>query len=64
MPGLGNSKGDYKDLADLLRKEGFTTDIAAVNRIDWLRNAAGVVDLNYWRGTLNPRPTVNWSVLA
>lgn len=60
MPGLGNSKNDYIALAELLQQEGFVTEIAAVNRIDWLRNAAGVVDVNYWRGTLNPRPTVNW----
>jgi len=25
-----------------------------------LRNAAGVVDSNYWKGTLNPRPVVDW----
>ena len=60
MPGLGNSKNDYKALAELLTKEGLTAEIASVNRIDWLRNAAGVVDINYWKGTLNPQPTVNW----
>ena len=60
MPGLGNAKNDYKALAELLMKEGLTAEIASVNRIDWLRNAAGVVDINYWKGTLNPQPTVNW----
>ena len=60
MPGLGNAKNDYKALAELLTKEGLTAEIASVNRIDWLRNAAGVVDINYWKGTLNPQPTVNW----
>lgn len=24
------------------------------------RNAAGLLDWNYWRGTLKPRPTVDW----
>ena len=60
MPGLGNSKNDYKALAELLTKEGLVVEIAGVNRVDWLRNAAGVVDINYWKGTLNPQPTVNW----
>ena len=64
MPGLGNSKNDYKALADLLTKEGLTVVIAGVNRVDWLRNAAGVVDINYWKGTLNPKPTVNWYVTS
>jgi len=64
MPGLGNAKNDYKALAELLTKEGLTTEIASVNRIDWLRNAAGVVDINYWKGTLNPQPTVNWYSLS
>ena len=60
MPGLGNSKNDYKALAELLTEEGLVVEIAGVNRVDWLRNAAGVVDINYWKGTLNPQPTVNW----
>lgn len=33
---------------------------ARVSRPDWLRNAAGLRYVNYWRGTLQPRPTVNW----
>jgi len=37
MPGLGNSKNDYKALAELLTKEELTTEIASVNRVDWLR---------------------------
>lgn len=60
MPGLGNSQNDYKALAELLTQEGLVVEIAGVNRVDWLRNAAGVVDINYWKGTLNPQPTVNW----
>ena len=47
-------------MAELLEEQGLAVTIAAVNRIDWLRNAAGVVDANYWRGTLNPRPTIDW----
>ena len=35
---------------------------ARVARWNWLRNAAGLADLNYWRGTLQPRPTVDWYV--
>lgn len=31
-----------------------------VTRLCRLRNAAGVVDINYWKGTLNPRPVVDW----
>eukprot|EP00891_Asterochloris_glomerata_P003702 jgi/Astpho2/3702/fgenesh1_pm.00060_%23_5_t len=58
--GLGNSRTDYAPMAELLEEQGLAVSIAAVNRVDWLRNAAGVVDPNYWRGTLNPRPTVDW----
>jgi hypothetical protein len=29
-------------------------------RYDWARNAAGLADGAYWRGTLAPRPTVDW----
>jgi len=31
-----------------------------VTRPDWLRNAAGLADANYWRGTLRPRPVLDW----
>lgn len=31
-----------------------------VARIDWLRNAVSFFDPEYWSGTLNPRPTVDW----
>lgn len=37
--------------------------VAKVSRIDWLRNAAGLVDPNYWRGTLRPRPVLDWYFL-
>ena len=35
-------------------------ETASVNRLDWARNAAGLTDVNWWRGTLSPRPTVDW----
>jgi hypothetical protein len=31
-----------------------------VARYDWLRNAAGLTKASYWKGTLTPRPTVDW----
>lgn len=34
--------------------------VAKVSRPDWLRNGAGLVDPNYWRGTLEPRPVLDW----
>lgn len=34
--------------------------MASVSRLDWLRNAAGLIDPNYWRGTLRPRPVLDW----
>jgi hypothetical protein len=68
LPGLGNSGADYDELvADLLQKAGEKGEEASlyvttvdVARIDWLRNAAGVLDGNYWRGTLQPRPFIDW----
>ena len=60
LPGLGNNSKDYAILAEDLRKRGLKVDIAKVTRLDWFRNAAGLFDVNYWRGTLEPRPTVDW----
>ncbi|CAG9461014.1 unnamed protein product [Pedinophyceae sp. YPF-701] len=61
LPGLGNNAKDYDGLADLLRDRlDVHVDVAQVARLDWARNAAGLVDPNYWKGTLKPRPTVNW----
>jgi len=62
LPGLGNSDGDYVELSAALSLSlgGAVVRTARVARPDWLRNAAGVVDPSYWRGTLNPRPTVDW----
>ncbi|KAL8062192.1 hypothetical protein ABFX02_02G131000 [Erythranthe guttata] len=60
LPGLGNNTNDYQKLALILKDYGVPTVIAKVSRIDWLRNAAGLLDSNYWRGTLRPRPVVDW----
>ncbi|TVU33549.1 hypothetical protein EJB05_25373 [Eragrostis curvula] len=62
LPGLGNNTGDYARLAAALRDDhGLPAAVVArVSRPDWLRNAAGLVDGNYWRGTLRPRPVLDW----
>lgn len=60
LPGLGNATGDYDALKSDLEALQLTAKVANVARIDWARNAAGVVDINYWKGTLCPTPTVNW----
>lgn len=60
LPGLGNNSGDYQKLQLTLREYGIETVVAKVSRVDWLRNAAGLVDPNYWRGTLRPRPVLDW----
>lgn len=31
-----------------------------VNRSDWSRNAGALTDMNWWKGTLKPRPAVDW----
>ncbi|MBA0742243.1 hypothetical protein Gogos_015320 [Gossypium gossypioides] len=59
LPGLGNNTGDYKKLEFTLQEYGVPTVVAKVSRIDWLRNAAGLVDPNYWKGTLQPRPVLD-----
>jgi len=59
-PGLGNQSSDYDELAAILRERGHAVAIADVARIDWARNAAGIVKPSYWQGTLTPRPTVDW----
>lgn len=58
--GLGNNTTDYEKLALVLKNYGVPTVVAKVSRIDWLRNAAGLLDPNYWRGTLCPRPVLDW----
>ena len=60
LPGLGNSYKDYAELAERLHARDFDVEIAQVARADWLRNAAGLTDPAYYRGTLQPRPTVDW----
>jgi len=62
LPGLGNASEDYDELAAALSASlgGAAVVIASVARVDWLRNAAGVVNIDYWRGTLCPTPTVDW----
>lgn len=60
LPGLGNNTNDYQKLGLILKDYGVSSVIAKVSRIDWLRNAAGLVDSNYWKGTLQPRPVLNW----
>ncbi|XP_075644244.1 uncharacterized protein LOC142615381 isoform X1 [Castanea sativa] len=61
LPGLGNNSSDYLKLeANLKENYGVPTVVAKVSRLDWLRNAAGLVDPNYWRGTLRPRPVLDW----
>ena len=60
LPGLGNCQSDYAPLKEDLEQRGFTVQVAAIARVDWLRNAAGILDSSYWKGTLQPRPTVDW----
>ncbi|CAI8583626.1 unnamed protein product [Vicia faba] len=61
LPGLGNNSGDYQKLeATLNNKYGVSTVVAKVSRLDWFRNAAGLIDPNYWRGTLQPSPVLDW----
>ncbi|CAM8941862.1 unnamed protein product [Rhodiola kirilowii] len=61
LPGLGNNTGDYEKLQmTLMEKGGVPSVVAKVSRFDWFRNAAGLVDANYWTGTLSPRPVLDW----
>ncbi|CAL0318931.1 unnamed protein product [Lupinus luteus] len=61
LPGLGNNSSDYKKLEETLKdKYGVATVVAKVSRLDWLRNASGLLDSNYWRGTLQPTPILLW----
>ncbi|CAI0384960.1 unnamed protein product [Linum tenue] len=61
MQGLGNNSADYASLQLTLQGEyGVPTVVAKVSRVDWLRNAAGLLDPSYWSGTLKPRPVLDW----
>jgi hypothetical protein len=63
LPGLGNSAKDYEALSGALHAQGLHPEIVPIVRVDWLRNAAGLRDVAYWKGTLQPRPTVDWYLL-
>lgn len=59
--GLGNNTGDYGKLQiDLQQDYNVPSVVAKVSRLDWFRNAAGLLDPDYWRGTLRPRPVLDW----
>ncbi|GFZ05935.1 stress-inducible protein [Actinidia rufa] len=58
--GLGINTSDYEKLEVTLKGYGVPTVVAKVSRIDWLRNAAGLADPNYWWGTLRPRSVLDW----
>lgn len=60
LPGLGNNTKDYEKLAFILKDYGVPTVVVKVSRFDWFRNAAGLLDANYWSGTLRPRPVLDW----
>ncbi|KAG1362678.1 hypothetical protein COCNU_10G008970 [Cocos nucifera] len=61
LPGLGNNTGDYQGLAMALRERyGIPSVVARVSRFDWLRYAAGLLDPSFWKGTLGPRPVLDW----
>lgn len=60
LQGLGNNTKDYDRLALILKEYGVPTVFLKVSRIDWLRNAAGLIDPNYWREALRPRPVLDW----
>ncbi|CAL9152494.1 unnamed protein product [Musa hybrid cultivar] len=67
LPGLGNNTGDYKDMAMTLREGyGIPSVVARVSRVDWLRHAAALLSPGFWRGSLRPRPLIDWycTVLA
>jgi hypothetical protein len=60
LPGLANNAADYAELAENLRQRGLAAQVVQVGRADWGRNAAALTDSNWWKGTLRPRPAVNW----
>ncbi|CAL9755824.1 unnamed protein product [Musa acuminata subsp. burmannicoides] len=61
LPGLGNNTGDYKDMAMTLREGyGIPSVVARVSRVDWLRHAAALLSPGFWRGSLRPRPLIDW----
>uniref|UniRef100_A0A7S3VNG6 GPI inositol-deacylase n=1 Tax=Dunaliella tertiolecta TaxID=3047 RepID=A0A7S3VNG6_DUNTE len=60
LPGLANNAADYKNLSEILRQRGMDVEVAPITRLDWSRNAAALTDVNWWKGTLKPRPAVDW----
>lgn len=60
LPGLGNNQADYTALSAQLEARGYAVETVPIARIDWSRNAAALTDPNWWRGTLQPRPAVDW----
>lgn len=58
--GLGNNSKDYHGLVMTLQSYNIPSVVVKVSRIDWLRNAYGLADPNYWKGTLKPRPILDW----
>lgn len=60
LPGLANNSADYAGLAEHLQSRGLATSVVQVGRADWGRNAAALTDVNWWKGTLKPRPAVDW----
>ncbi|BBN19771.1 hypothetical protein MPTK1_8g13500 [Marchantia polymorpha subsp. ruderalis] len=60
LPGLGNNTSDYNALVSDLEARNVSATVVQVARADWLRNASGLLDGNYWKGTLSPRPVLNW----
>ncbi|XP_021769281.1 uncharacterized protein LOC110733526 [Chenopodium quinoa] len=60
LPGLGNNSGDYQRLQVSLEEYGVKSVVVRVSRLDWFRNAAGLADPSYWKGTLRPRPVLDW----
>eukprot|EP00898_Chlorokybus_atmophyticus_P006354 jgi/Chlat1/671/Chrsp104S01147 len=60
LPGLGNNSADYVPLSASLKSLNIPSLTLPVRRADWLRNALGLADVSYWRGTLRPRPVLDW----
>eukprot|EP00741_Cyanophora_paradoxa_P008720 tig00001373_g8442.t1 len=62
LPGLGNCSADYDELQELLRARGAPAYVLPVSRLDWLRNARGLLQRDWWAGRLRPLPILAWYV--
>lgn len=61
LPGLGNAASDYTALAESLRRRGHSpVTVVPIQRWQWALNALGFFTADYWRGTLQPRPLLDW----